>query len=226
MTRFSLMAVACLALLSTSAQAENVLLITKTGYYLMVIDDATGVPDKPVAFTKVLDTTNGTTPVPPGGGPDTPEPPVADPVSDLAQAWAEEANDPAGAAVMQLVYGMVGTSVEKGDIPPEKAWDALKAATDQGLSASGTPSKWKPFRVKVADYIAARNREGRLNTGAEIGKFLKDLSTGVGRVVEAEAAALDEDQRKVIIQIIMLVLQLFGGIFTGTDSGDGTVPNV
>lgn len=182
------------------------LLVTKTGFYLVVTDDA-GVPVL-VKVQKVItigDT--GGIPVPPDT-PDTPPQPPA--VTTQVQAWAAEVNHPVGAQALGLVYSTIADSLRDGKIEAGDAFPAVKKATEQVLPMAGGVERWAGFRAKLGDLITLKLQKGELQHSKDYERFLREVAAGLNAATATEPA-LDPQVIQKIIQLILLILQIFAG---------------
>ena len=182
------------------------LLVTKAGFYYIVTDDA-GVPVL-VKVQKVItigDT--GGIPVPPDT-PDTPPQPPA--VTQQVAAWAAEVNHPVGAQALGLVYSTIADSLRDGKIEAGDAFPAVKKATEQVLPMAGGVERWAGFRAKLGDLITLKLQKGELQHSKDYERFLREVAAGLNAATATEPA-LDPQVIQKIIQLILLILQIFAG---------------
>jgi hypothetical protein len=197
--------------LPIQAAEPPALLITKAGFFYIVTDDA-GVPVL-VKVTKVISIGDtGGIPVPP----DTPDvPPQPPAVTVQVQAWAAEVNHPVGAQALGLVYSTVADSLRDGKIDPADSFPAVKKATEQVLPLAGGAERWAGFRAKLGDLITLKLQKGELQHAKDYERFLREVAAGLNSSA-AEAPALDPAVIQKIIQLILLILNIFAG--GGNDS--------
>ena len=192
--------------LQLQAAEPPALLVTKAGFYYIVTDDA-GVPVL-VKVTKVITVGDtGGIPLPPDTPPVPPQTPA---VTVQVQAWAAEVNHPVGAQALSLVYSTVADSLKDGKLDPADAFPAVKKATDQVLPLAGGAERWAGFRSKLGDLITLKLQKGELQHPKDYEKFLREVATGLSGSA-AEAPALDPTVIQKIIQLILLILQIFAG---------------
>ena len=204
--RSFLAAAALLGGFSGSFAAEApALLVTKAGFYYIVTDEA-GVPVL-VKVTKVITVGDGGLP----GPPDTPDvPPQPPAVTTQVAAWAAEVNHPVGAQALGLVYSTIADSLRDGKIDPADAFPAVKKATEQVLPMAGGVERWSGFRSKLGDLITLKLQKGELQHSKDYERFLREVAAGLNSSA-AESPALDPAVIQKIIQLILLILQIFGG---------------
>lgn len=152
------------------------LVITPGGYFLLSVDSAGMPTTSQIPPASVLDLRGGNPspppPVPPATAPPTPSPDEG--LSDQVHGWATEETDPGGAAVLGMVYGQVGEAVRGGIVPPLKAPEIVRAATDKLM-----PGRWDRFRRRIGDEAAARLQRGELTTVEPMADFLLAISLGL-----------------------------------------------
>ena len=199
-----LAAAALLGVGSVSQAAEPpALLVTKAGFYYVVTDDA-GVPVL-VKVTKVITVGDtGGNPLPP----DTPPQPPA--VTTQVKAWAAEVNHPVGAQALAVVYSTVADSLKEGKLDPGDAFPAVKKATEQVLPLAGGAERWTGFRTKLGDLITLKLQNGELQHSKDYERFLREVAAGLNDSA-SQSPALDPAVIQKIIQLILLVLQIFAG---------------
>jgi hypothetical protein len=187
------------------------LVVTSSGFYFIVTDDA-GVPVL-VKVTKVITVGDtGGIPLPP----DTPDvPPQPPAVTTQVRAWAAEVNHPVGAQALGLVYSTIADSLRDGKIEAGDAFPAVKKATEQVLPMAGGVERWVDFRAKLGELITLKLQKGELQHSKDYERFLREVAAGLNGSA-AEAPALDPAVIQKIIQLILLILQIFGGGGTGS----------
>lgn len=150
--------------------ADPIVLIYPDGYFLL--------QGKQVVPARVIDLTNGNTPLPPTD-PDDPKAPVD--LTQLSYTWAKEANDTAGAQVLAITYHQVAGILPASDKPVATNIEALKQATDISLNLVGTASRWTNYRKNVADVI---NQRLPSLTNAQLAEILLQLQKGLEKFAE------------------------------------------
>lgn len=187
-----------LIFLCATASASPPLTITKSGYYLTVVD-ANGNPSLERIAT-VIDLRDG------GVVPDvppiviTPEPPpvvVDDALVAEIKAAAVAIQDPASAQGISLAYTQIRDAFSDGLVSAEAIWPVLKTATDSALVVTSAKD-WKPFRSKLSAVITARKQQGTLDTKDEIIAYLTAIKAGLEQAAEGSAAISFADTIKIV----------------------------
>lgn len=190
-----------LVLCSLASAASPPLTITKSGYFLTIID-STGAP----VFQKIDNVTDlrpvssvpvNPVPVDPVVPVDPPKPPVVLVDKALAASITEAAKavaDPASSQGVALVYSHVSDAYSDGLVSTTSLWNVLKVATDASLAKTSVAGKdWKPFRTKLSDIITDRKQKGTLSTKEQISVFLASVKLGLEQsAIGSSAIAFDQ----------------------------------
>lgn len=142
-------------------------------------------------------------------------------------------------AALSEIYSRVGAKVASGDIKPDNALPAVFAATNGLFADAGITDDeaWTGWRTNVGDGLDKLKQEGELSSAADYASALKQVSNGLNSVtgytpqmqkLAAEAAAeladgraavangilsgIDIDKIIKLIERIMKLLTLFGGL--------------
>lgn len=178
------------ALPSLAFAAPPSVVITDAGYFVLTAD-ADGSPRTERALSVVDLRSPAVTPAP-APQPPAPEPapapvppakpqePPAKPspdegLSQKAQAWAAEENDPAGAAAIATIYRQVGEAVQRGEVSPDEAAGVTRAA------AVSTLSGWETFRSRVGAEAAERIATAGPMSASKMADFLLAIAHGIAR---------------------------------------------
>ena len=190
------------------------LLVTPAGYYFVVLDDG-GEP----VLVKVTNVVNvcGAPPLPgPGPGPNPPQPPPPTNVETQVREWAREVNHPTGAQVLGLVYLTIADQLKAGNLPYDKAAEAIKGGSDQALKLVNAVEQWAGWRTKVGNLLTAEMQAGRVRDAATMEAFLRACGNALNSSASA-APAMDPELLRLIVQIVIqFILQLIGGGGGGT----------
>lgn len=198
-----------------SFAAEPVLVVTKSGFYLLT-EDANGVPVT-TKINKVV-STDGTPPnIPPGGG-DTPipPPPVESEITKQVREWAVQAGDARGATAMSLVIKEVVKQSQAGTINDADIYTAIGRANDAVLKSLGTLDKWTTFRgnTQLGGLLTKLAQTGGIPNQKAKERILLEVAAGLDTAYPD--AALDGALLQKILQIIMIIIQAF---FAGGGTG-------
>lgn len=219
----SFLIISALLLTAYAPAAEPILIVNKSGYWLTYpTEDG---PPTWVQINHVIDMTGGTAPpVPPPTDPpkDPPSDPTPPPAGELAakvKGWADAANHPMGRTAMKAVYTAVRERVEKGELPPERAPEAVTLSTDQVFKFVGGAEKWTTFRDNVAREAEALADRGLLDSQPEMVAFLKPVEQGLA----ATPSNLTQAQSTVADKVAPYVESLLDDLISGkaTAPADG-----
>ncbi len=213
-----------LALVGFATAEDHAVIIddSKPGTFLMTVDASGGVTVVPLRVTRV-------------GKPSPPvDPQPHDPtafeeaITKLAQAALTSGGTKTTGAALSSVYSLVSSGVSDGSIAPDKAFEAVKKATDTVLSIQSDGAKWATFRTEVGKALTALAADGSLTTKAQIAAALQSIANGMNeatgftgqpaafaRAGVKDAGILDGiDIAKLIelIKLIMELMKLFGGM--------------
>jgi hypothetical protein len=216
-------ALGILAALVGFATAEDHAVIiddSKPGTFLMTVDANGGVTVVPLRVTRV-------------GKPSPPVDPPSDPtafeaaITKLAQAAITSGGTKTTGAALASVYSLVSSGVSDGSVSPDKAFEAVKKATDTVLSIQSDGPKWATFRTEVGKALTALAADGSLTTKAQIVGALQSIANGMNKATgftgkpaafakqdPTTAGILDGiDIAKLIelIKLVMELIKLFGG---------------
>lgn len=207
------------------ATAEDVAVLldnSKPGTYLVTVDAAGVVKAVPLAGVVRV------------GKPSTPpiDPPPHDPtafeeaITKLAQAAITSGGSKTTGAALASVYSLVSSGVSDGSIAPDKAFEAVKKASDAVLSIQSDGAKWATFRTDVGKALTALAADGSLATKAQIAAALQSVANGLNAATgftgqPAAFAKLDPKNAGVLdgidiaklielIKLIMELMKLFG----------------
>lgn len=187
-----------LSLFCSVAVAAPPLTITKSGYYLTIVD-ASGNPSLEKIATVIDLRDGGTVPdVPPVVVVPEPPPVIVDAalVAEI-QAAAVSIQDPASAQGILLAYTQIRDAFSDGLVSDEAIWPVLKTATDSALVVTAGKD-WKPFRSKLSAIITARKQQGTLDTKDEIIAYLTAIKAGLEQAAEGSAAISFADTIKIV----------------------------
>jgi hypothetical protein len=187
-----------LSLFCSVAVAAPPLTITKSGYYLTIVD-ASGNPSLEKIAT-VIDLRDG------GVVPDVPPvvvvpepPPVVVDAALVAEikAAAVAIQDPSSAQGISLAYTQIRDAFSDGLVSSESVWAVLKTATDSALVVTSAKD-WKPFRSKLSAIITARKQQGLLDGKDEIIAYLTAIKAGLEQAAEGSSAISFADTIKIV----------------------------
>lgn len=157
--------------------------------------DEEGTPSL-VKITRVIDLTNGSTPVPP-----TPIPPIEEfdtAIVNVVAGWAKEVNDPDACQAVSLVYHHILQALEDTLIPEKSVWDITRLSTDNALKITSTKD-WSKFRNQVSEIIAEKTRKGELSTNKQIVQLMKSIRQGMEMAADGSTAL---NQTKAVAVVI------------------------
>lgn len=127
------------------------------------------------------------------------------PTAVQVRAWADEVDDPAGRAVLLLVYETIRKSVANDELPPAETWNAVRKATDEAFERIPDAPKWTGFRQSVTDLIVAKLQRGELGTKEQAVEFLRDVVHGLG--ADQSLAALKPETVRAIVDAILAIIR-------------------
>jgi hypothetical protein len=199
------------------AAAEDVAVLldnSKPGTYLVTVDAAGVVSAVPLKVVRV-------------GKPSTPPPPVEPnkPFESAIQQLAQKALDGGGSkttgAALSSVYSLVSSGVSDGSVSPDKAFEAVKKASDTVIAVQPDGAKWATFRTEVGKALTSLAADGSLTTKAQIAAALQSIATGMNKATgfdgsPAELARLDPANAGILegidiaklIELIKLIIEL------------------
>lgn len=208
------------------ATADEVAVILddgKPGTYLVTVGVDGTVTARPLRVVRVG------APSPPVDPPvDPPHDPTAfeEAITKLAQAAITSGGSKTTGAALSSVYSLVSSGVSDGSIAQDKAFEAVKKASDAVLSIQSDGAKWATFRTEVGKALTALAADGSLTTKAQIAAALQSVANGMNAATgftgqpaafakagEKDAGILDGiDVAKLIelVKLIMELLKLFG----------------
>lgn len=185
------------------------IIITKSGYYILSIDDA-GVP-VPVKVTQVIDYSGGSNPLPPpgggGGGGGT-----GDTITPQVRQWTSTVGNPTAARALAVVYRTFVPQIRSGAIPWDRAMEAVKLATDQTLPLVGGAEPWVTWRQNVGGLLNTMIQTGAIKDGPTLASALERIADGLDSSAQREgAAALPDWLMEAIVKLIMALIERFLG---------------
>ena len=203
--RFALLAVGawCFAA-PVLADHNDVLVVSKQGYYILATDPVTGTPTLlPIQshFKQVIVLDD---PLP------NPDPALTQRAIAIRDAALKATGDPARADTavkLSLLYTEVANKIDAGQV---KGFDAIafiaKAGADAMIGANTLA--WKPFRDTLNAQFTALVQEG--GNDAAFSKLLREVSDGLGASIpNREYHAIDIRQMLTLIKaIIEIILQM------------------
>lgn len=170
----------CLSLvLAVQLLASPPLTITKSGYFLTLVD-SNGVP----TFEKIANVTD----LRGGVVPDVPpvDPPVIQPAPKIDQAIVNSVkasslavNDALTAQGIAAVYAHVLGALEDDLITTVNVWPILKTATDSAVGVVASGKDWKPFRDDLSSSITAGRQRGTLSAKADVLRLMRSVQHGL-----------------------------------------------
>jgi hypothetical protein len=196
-----LVVVSCLP--AFSADDDGILIVSKSGYYVLEVG-ADGAPTlKPITsrFKQVI-VLDGPAPNP------TPDPsPTLTERGKAVRDLAAKVVDPKRAELatkLAILYGEIAKKVRSGEVKGQESIAfVVKSATDMVLK-DGTLAQWQATRDAIGGYWAKLAQEGAADV--EFAKLLEESAAGLQASVPAEAAkALDLAK---ILELIKLILDL------------------
>ncbi|HGY90234.1 MAG TPA: hypothetical protein ENK43_03575 [Planctomycetes bacterium] len=198
--RIAVFGLICAGFASTAV--ADVLLVTKSGYYLLKTG-SDGVPyveqiDQVIKLDEPEDP-----------GPNPPQPPK-DPfekLKRLASSEAAKVNEPTTRKALAKVYGMVADRIESGDLDYSRAFEAVSAASDAVLGVTDSAGKWAPWRKAVSDEIARLQQQGKLVGQDGTLKALRAVEAGLD--AEGLGENIDWERLLKLIELILKILLSF-----------------
>jgi hypothetical protein len=217
-------AIGILFSLACFACAEDVAVLldnSKPGTYLVTVDAQGVVKASPLKIVRV-------------GKPSSPpvDPPPTDETFDQAvtrftrEALAAGGSKTTGAG-LSSVYSLVSDGVSDGSIAPDKAFAAVKRASDSVINAQSDGAKWKAFRDSVGAALTKLAADGKLTTKEQISAALQRIADAMNVATgfagnPADVATQDPDTAGILdgidiaklielIKLIMELMKLFGG---------------
>lgn len=174
-------------LLPTLVQAETsdqLLTITKSGYYLTVV-----TADVPVyvKLINVIDLTSSS-PTPNPTPTPTPNPKFDMELVKNVQTWAKVANDPQASQGIAAAY----STIRKANL--ESPWVVLKGATDQAITLLESKEDWETFRKNLSAVLTERSQKGTLNNE----QFLHSVQQGLEMSADGSVALPTDTLTKII----------------------------
>lgn len=212
------------------ATAEDVAVLldnSKPGTYLVTVDAAGVVKAVPLKVVRV-------------GKPSSPPvdpPPTNETFDEAVNRFTREALANGGTkttgAGLSSVYSLVSSGVSDGSIAPDKAFAAVKKASDSVVGVQADGAKWKPFRDSVGAALTKLAGDGSLSTGGALDK--SKVAAVLQRIADAMNAAtgFDGNPQEVsrqdpstagilegidiaklieLIKLVMELIKLFGGM--------------
>ena len=190
MWRFRFLVSLTYFLLASSVFAQPPLTITKSGYYITVLN-ADGVPNL-VKLTVVVDLTGNTPDAPSPTPPDAPDDNVDLEVVKQIKDWADEVADPQGAQGIAAVYSHVKGAVDDGMLNTTTVWPVLNQATDAAVIVVDGGIKWKAFREKLSALITEDRQRGVLQSKESVALLTRSIQQGLELSADGSSAlALD-----------------------------------
>lgn len=168
---------------TTFADDDQLLTITKSGYYLTVLGQD-GTPSY-VRLSRVVDL-SGTKPAP--EQPDKPDEPSVDKeVVGKVHRLAKAVNDPESAQAIAAVYAHIRGAIEDGTLDTMTAWQALKQATESALTLVGGHD-WTSFRSDLTAIFTVAQQRGELRSAKQIDRMLLSVQRGVELAADGSTA--------------------------------------
>jgi hypothetical protein len=215
----------CLILLTPlSLTAENITLNLdeiKDGDYVLQIRGGKLVRSSP---TRVVDLNNPTGPSPtpnPNPGPNVP---FREGIKQLTRtALLQAGGTKESALALSAVYSLASERVP--DANPDSIFDLVSTLSDMAVQSD--KANWVTWRTEVSKTLAQLQRDGVLETKAEISAALKDISMGINDAVGLPNfnpndlvgkdhktlglldGILDPEKLEALIKFIELIMRLF-----------------
>lgn len=190
-------------LCATAVAAAPPLTITKTGFYLTVID-AAGNPTLEKITTVIDLRDGGVIPDVPPVIPQPDDPPVVQPPVSVDAALISEVKtnalaiqDPASSQAVALVYTQIRDAFNDGLLTEDTIWPTIKIATDSALVTTAGKD-WKPFRSKLSSIITVQKQQGNLDTKDELFAYLTAIKAGLEQSAEGSTAIGFADTLKIV----------------------------
>lgn len=175
-----------------------------TTYHLVHRDKSGNVTLTKVTQVIQLDGTGGPgDPLPPID----PTPPTSDPLRSVVQKLTQAVNDPTTARAMAAVYDLVADQLENGGLKEDKAFAAVKAATDLVMTQQQAEKKWEEWRRLVGNEIIKLQQDGRLKTKKEMIAAFRSIEGGL-QDVTLQRGILDNINWERLIELIKLIITL------------------
>lgn len=115
----------------------------------------------------------------------TPQPTPMETVEVRIQALTQKSIEGGGSVItavcLQRVYSLVTANIDSGDLPKEKAFEALRAGTDIALAQTGEGNKWALWRSGVSSVLA----DNQMNMGTQEAfvSVLRKIEVGISTVI-------------------------------------------
>ncbi len=199
---FTLALVFAASLLATTLLlGEDVLIVSKAGYFVLQ-QDSTGAPVlKPITKVVVLD--DGPTPPPPPPGP------VLTERAKAIRDAVPKSVDPNIAHALGLLHRELAKKVRAGELKgKDNIAMAVRAATDLVLlEFKADATLWQPPRAKLSEYFVKLVQEG--GNDAAYAALLDDAAAGYSSAFP-QAGAIDLAKLlDLILKILAIVMELF-----------------
>lgn len=222
----ALAAIGILFSLACFAFAEDVAVLldnSKPGTYLVTVDAQGVVKASPLKVIRVGK---------PSAPPVDPPPPTGETFDQAVTRFTKEALAAGGSkttgAGLSSVYSLVSSSVGDGSIAPDKAFAAVKRASDSVINTQPDGAKWKAFRDSVGAALTKLAADGKLTTKEQISAALQRIADAMNVATgftgnPTEVATQDPDTAGILdgidiaklielIKLIMELMKLFGGM--------------
>lgn len=199
--------------LNAAAYADHTLIITKSGYWIVVVDDA-GIPglhkiDHVMDYTKepIPNPTPTPAPVP------TPTPsPLTDRAKAIKTAAEKVAGDPGRdttAKGLAELYRQVATLARTPGAVTNSTTlkDGLRKGTDIFLDTRGVKAQWQPVRDEVGVYFTVLDAKQPAASLGDYAALLDEAASGLD--ASAPNRQIDPEMLKFIIQLIIQIIALF-----------------
>lgn len=208
----------CLSCATASAADVAVLVDdAKPGTFLLTVNADGSVTVNPIRVIRP-----GQNPGPPTVPPPVNPSPFALEVKAQAQTALDSGATKTTGAAISSVYSLVSGGVADGSIATDKAFEALKQATDLVVNTQPDKDKWTKFRADLSAAVTALRNEGKLATKDQIAAALKDVSVGINlatgfksdpsalatQINPKTAGILDGIDLGRLIELIKLIMEL------------------
>jgi hypothetical protein len=186
-------------------------------FYLKVVVDSNG--NATVANMKVVKLGDPTTPTVPD-----PEPPIGQPtafekaVTTITADTIQAGGTKNTGARIAAVYGLISKEIVAGNVPTNRAFEAVKMGTDLALNGQADKDKWTTWRGTVGEALSALQQDGSLTTAPQYAQAFKEIERGMNAATgftgsPSSMEALADDKNKAfdlfaIIELVKMILEL------------------
>ena len=86
------------------------------------------------------------------------------------------------AAGLSAAYSLVADAVANGSVPPDKAFDATRQATEKILALQADRDKWTAWRTELSKPLTALRDAGLLATKEQVAAVMREIAAGIDAV--------------------------------------------